>query len=45
MTEVEDRLWVIHAFREKSKSGIRTPKAEIDLIGNRLARLRRELKP
>ena len=42
VTEVAGRLWVIHAFRKKSKTGIRTPKAEIDLIGNRLARLRRE---
>ena len=45
VTDVAGRLWVIHAFRQKSKSGIRTPKSEIDLIGSRLARLRRELKP
>ena len=45
VTEVAGRLWEIHAFRKKSKTGIRTPKAEIDLIGNRLARLRRELTP
>jgi len=25
-------LWVIHAFQKKSKTGIKTPKAEIDLI-------------
>ena len=43
VTAVAGRLWVIHAFRKKSKSGVATPKAEIDLIGNRLARLRREL--
>ena len=42
VTEVAGRLWVIHAFRKKSKTGIGTPKTEIDLIGNRLARLRRE---
>ena len=45
VTEVAGRLWVIHAFREKSKTGIKTPKAEIDLIGGRVARLRRELMP
>ncbi|MDE0389953.1 MAG: type II toxin-antitoxin system RelE/ParE family toxin [Rhodospirillales bacterium] len=45
VTELAGRLWVIHAFRKKSKSGIRTPKAETDLIGSRLARLRRELLP
>ncbi len=42
VTEVAGRLWVIHAFRKKSKTGIKTPKAEIDLIGSRLARLKRE---
>ena len=42
VTEVAGRLWVIHAFRKKSKTGIRTPKADIDLIRGRLARLRRE---
>ena len=45
VTEVAGRLWVIHAFRKKSKTGIKTPKADIDLIGSRLARLRRETKP
>ena len=45
VTELAGRLRVIHAFGKKSKSGIKTPKAEIDLIGNRMARLRRELKP
>lgn len=45
LTELAGRLWVIHAFRKKSKTGIGTPKAEIDLIRGRLARLRRELGP
>ena len=35
-------LWVIHAFQKKSKTGIKTPKAEIDLVRTRLARLKRE---
>ena len=43
VTEVARRLWVLHAFRKKSKTGIRTPKADIDLVRDRLARLRREL--
>ncbi len=34
---------MIHAFRKKSKSGIKTPKADIDLIKGRLSRLKREL--
>jgi hypothetical protein len=27
-----DAVWVVHAFQKKSKTGIKTPKAEIDLI-------------
>jgi len=33
-------LWVIHAFQKKSKTGIRTPKQEIDLIEARLRRVK-----
>lgn len=43
ITEVAGTLWVIHAFQKKSKSGIKTPKAEIDLVRARLGRLRKEL--
>src|SRR5689334_5723748 len=25
-------VWVIHAFQKKAKSGIKTPKAEVDLV-------------
>lgn len=45
VTEVAGQLWVIHAFQKKSKTGIKTPKSEIDLIASRLRRLRRELMP
>src|SRR5512142_114947 len=31
-----DTVYVLHAFQKKSKSGIATPKAEIDLIRRRL---------
>ena len=43
LTELAGRLWVIHAFRKKSKMGIKTPKPEVDLISSRLARLKREV--
>lgn len=43
VTEVAGTLWVIHAFQKKSKSGIKTPKAETDLVRARLGRLRKEL--
>lgn len=37
-------LWVIHAFQKKSKTGIKTPKAEVDLIRERLKRLKELLR-
>ena len=32
------RVYVLHVFQKKSKTGIKTPKAEIDLIVSRLKR-------
>jgi phage-related protein len=43
VTEVAGCLWVLHAFQKKSKTGIKTPKAEIDLVRVRLGRLQREM--
>ena len=43
LTVMPDTLWVLHAFEKKSKTGISTPKREIDLIRTRLTRLRKEL--
>lgn len=37
-------IWVIHAFQKKSKSGVKTPQAEIDVIRERLKRLKEALK-
>jgi phage-related protein len=31
-----ERVFVLHAFQKKSKSGIATPKSEIELIKQRL---------
>ncbi len=45
VTEVAGQLWVVHAFRKKSKTGIKTPMAETDLVRDRLGRLKRELLP
>ncbi|MGB8602249.1 MAG: type II toxin-antitoxin system RelE/ParE family toxin [Rhizomicrobium sp.] len=42
--KIDDDIWVIHAFQKKSKTGIKTPKAEIDLIRARLKRLKEALK-
>ena len=35
-----DAIYVLHAFQKKSKSGIATPKREIDLIEERFRRAR-----
>ncbi|MDC7789271.1 type II toxin-antitoxin system RelE/ParE family toxin [Rhodoplanes sp. TEM] len=35
-------LWVVHAFQKKSTQGIETPKHEIDVVRERLKRLREQ---
>lgn len=42
--KIGEAIWVIHAFQKKSKSGIKTPQAEIDLIRQRLKRLKEALQ-
>jgi phage-related protein len=37
-------IWVIHAFQKKSKAGIKTPQMEVDLIRERLKRLKEALQ-
>jgi len=34
--QLEDMVYVLHCFQKKSKSGIATPRADIDLIERRL---------
>src|SRR5262245_4342112 len=34
--QLGDAVWVVHAFQKKSKTGIKTPQPEIDLIRERL---------
>jgi phage-related protein len=36
-------LWVVHAFQKKAKSGIATPQAEIDVVRERLRRIKEGL--
>jgi phage-related protein len=40
----DDDIWVLYAFQKKARSGIKTPKSEIDLIDERLKRLRERLR-
>lgn len=41
--QIGDEIWVVHAFQKKSKTGIKTPKEDIDVIKERLKRLIGEL--
>ena len=42
--QMAEDVWVVHAFQKKSKKGVRTPKPELDLIRQRLQRLKEMLK-
>src|SRR5439155_13832919 len=42
--QLADAIWVIHAFQKKSTQGIKTPQREIDLIRDRLKRLKEMLR-
>ena len=44
VVQLGDALWVVHAFQKKSTKGIKTPKHEIDLITDRIKRLKQMLK-
>lgn len=33
-------VWVVHAFKKKSKKGVKTPKQDIDLIESRLEQVK-----
>lgn len=42
--KIGDDIWVVHAFKKKSKSGIKTPKEDISLIKSRIKQLKEMLK-
>src|SRR6185503_18687558 len=41
--QLGEEIWVVHAFQKKSTQGIKTPKREINLIKDRLRRLKEML--
>lgn len=41
--QLDDDIWVIHAFQKKSTSGIATPKHETDVVRERIKRLKEVL--
>ena len=38
--QLGEDVWVVHAFQKKSTQGIKTPKHEIDLVKDRIKRLK-----
>ncbi len=38
--QIDDAIWIIHAFKKKAKTGIKTPKPDLDLIRRRLKGLK-----
>lgn len=42
--KIDVDIWVIHAFQKKSKSGVKTPRREVDVIHEKVKRLKEALK-
>jgi phage-related protein len=42
--QIDEAIWVVHAFQKKSTKGIKTPQKDIDLIKARIKRLKEELR-
>jgi phage-related protein len=38
--QLGEDIWIVHAFQKKSKTGIATPKPELNLIRERIKRLK-----
>ena len=42
--QLAEEIWVVHAFQKKSTQGIKTPMRDVDLIKDRLKRLKEMLR-
>jgi phage-related protein len=42
--QLAEEVWVVHAYQKKSTQGIKTPSREIDLMKDRLKRLKEMLR-
>jgi len=42
--QLSEDIWVVYAFQKKSTQGIKTAKREIDLVKDRLKRLKEMLR-
>jgi phage-related protein len=41
--QLAEDIWVVHAFQKKSTKGVKTPKREVDLVVERLKKLKETL--
>jgi phage-related protein len=44
VVRIDSDLWVVDAFQKKSKAGVMTPKMDVDLIRERIQRLKEALR-
>ena len=42
--QLGEDIWVVHAFQKKSKTGVKTPRQDIDLIRARINRVKEHLR-
>jgi phage-related protein len=42
--QLGDDIWVVHAFQKKSKTGVKTAKADVAVIRQRMTRLKEMLR-
>ena len=42
--QIAEEIWVVHAFQKKSVRGVETPQREIDVVRQRLRRLKEALR-
>lgn len=42
--QLGEDIWVVHAFQKKSTQGVKTPKREIELVKDRLKKLKEMLR-
>ena len=42
--QLDEAVWIVHAFQKKSTTGIKTSRKDIDLVRERIKRLKEELQ-
>ncbi len=42
--QLDEAIWIVHAFQKKSTTGIKTARKDIDLVRERIKRLKEDLR-